>query len=88
MDNEKLRVRSVDPIPEQEYIQQFLEILQKRFLESQEYKLAFKWSIIQLCKTVFPKIFRKRNLVALLLILIPENGQSNATLVTWRISSG
>ena len=42
MDNEKLRVRLFDPILEQEYIQQVLEIPQKRFLESQKYKMAFK----------------------------------------------
>ena len=39
-------VRSIDPFPEEKYIQQFQEIPQKMFLELLEYKIALKLSCV------------------------------------------
>ena len=44
--------------------------------------MALKLSCVsQVCRNVFPNLLKKRNLTAILLILIPEYGQSNVTLL-------
>ena len=48
-----------------------------------EYKIALNLSCVgETCRNVFPNVLKKRNLTAILLILIQENGQSNATLIS------